>query len=378
MRTRLLNLLRCPACSEKVRSIPFVTSDDNDEVVEGVLLCACGASYPVVETIPRMLKNAYALFPAFVALYGDRSEHGIAEAARRSADSVPPVVVTRTQESFGYQWTTFSEMACDFRENFWNYLRPATPEFLEGRLGLDAGCGFGRHIYQAATYGAEMIGMDLSQAIEASYQNTKEFTNVHLVQGDIYAPPFAPETFDFVYSVGVLHHLPDPERGIHSLVALVRPGGSMFVWLYSKKRRFVNFLLECLRFVTTRLPHELVKGMSFVGAVVDMTFVQLYRMLKRLPGVSSFVEKITPPRIKLYSLYPFQVHHADWFDRLAAPVRFYYTGAEVEQILRDAELSDVSVASTGLYGWRGCGIRRISHSEGDDPIERLPGAEFTQ
>ena len=368
MRTRLLNLLRCPVCLGKLHSISFVTSDDDDEVVEGVLVCACGESYPVVKTIPRMLRNAYTLFPEFVTRYGDRSEYGIAEAARRSADSSPPVVVAKTQESFGYQWTTFSEMACDFRENFWNYLKPATPEFLKGRLGLDAGCGFGRHIYQAATYGAEMIGMDLSQAIDSSYQNTKQFSNVHLVQGDIYAPPFAPEAFDFVYSVGVLHHLPDPERGVRSLVPLVKPGGSMFVWLYSKKRRFVNFVLESLRFVTTRLPHSLVKGMSFVGALVDMALVQLYRILRLLPVAGSFIESVTPARIKLYSLYPFQVHHADWFDRLAAPVRFYYTGAEVEQLLRDVGLSDVSVAPTGLYGWRGCGIKGGSHSEVDGPI----------
>ena len=96
MRTRLLNLLRCPACLGKLRSIPFVTSSDDDEVVEGVLVCACGESYPVVETIPRMLRNAYTLFPEFVARYGDRSELGIAEAARRSADSEPPVVVAKT------------------------------------------------------------------------------------------------------------------------------------------------------------------------------------------------------------------------------------------------------------------------------------------
>jgi len=129
----------------------------------------------------------------------------------------------------------------------------------------------------------------------------------------------------------------------------------------------VNFVLESLRFVTTRLPHSLVKGMSFAGALVDMALVQLYRILRLLPVAGSFVESVTPARIKLYSLYPFQVHHADWFDRLAAPVRFYYTGAEVEQLLRDVALSEVTVAPTGLYGWRGCGTKRNSHSPANGP-----------
>lgn len=357
MRARLLDLLRCPVCRGKLESTPFVRSADDQEVVEGVLACACGSSYPILNTIPRMLQNAYTLFPSFVDRYGDRAKPSVA-ATRKTEDAAPlDVVVAKTRESFGYQWTTFSEMACDFRENFWNYLQPATPEFLRGRLGLDAGCGFGRHIYHAASCGAEMIGMDLSRAIDASYENTKQFPNVHLVQGDIYAPPFAAATFDFIYSVGVLHHLPDPERGVQSLVPLVKPNGSMFVWLYSKSRPISNFLLECVRTVTTHLPHPLVKGISFAGALADCAFVLPYRLLSSTPGLGRVMDRITPARIKLYSHYPFQVLHADWFDRLAAPVRFYYNGQEVADILKTAGLTDVQVAPTGLYGWRGLGIR---------------------
>lgn len=362
MRPRLLELLRCPLCQGRLELTALGGSDDGD-VVDGLLTCSCGSTYPVVNTIPRMVANAHELFPAFAQQHGNASGN---PAAKNAGEAALPIELAKTQKSFGYQWTTFSEMACDFRENFWNYLRPATPEFLKGRLGLDAGCGFGRHIYQAATHGAEMIGMDFSCAIDASYQNTKHLPNVHLVQGDIYAPPFAPGTFDFVYSVGVLHHLPDPGRGAKSLSGLVRQGGTMFVWLYSKKRRITNRCLEAVRAVTTRLPHRLVKWLSFVGAVVDRyLFVLPYRAMRRLPGVGSWLDRAMLPRVRLYSQYPFQVLHADWFDRLAAPIRFYYDGPEVVQLLREAELSDVSVEPTGLYGWRGCGIRRGSRSEAD-------------
>ena len=371
MRARLRNLLRCPACLGTLEVVPFVRSGADNEVAEGVLVCGCGASYPIIKTIPRMLGNAYVLFPSFVARYGRRAEVDSAAAAQASVAAAPPSAVAMTQRSFGYQWTTFSEMACDFQENFWNYLHPATPEFFRGRLGLDAGCGFGRHLYHAASCGAEVVGMDLSQAIEASYQNTRQFPNVHLVQGDIHTPPFAPETFDFVYSVGVLHHLPDPERGVQSLVPLLKIDGSMFVWLYSAKRRFLNFGLECCRSVTTRLPYGLVKGMSFVGALIDAGFVLPYRKLRTLPGVGALVTRITPPRIKLYSLYPFQVLHADWFDRLAAPIRFYYDGPDVAKLLQAVHLSDVSVAPTGLYGWRGFGIRRSSPNDANQNVDEI-------
>lgn len=355
MRPRLLELLRCPQCHGRLEVTPFSQSHDQD-VVEGVLTCSCGTTFPIVDTIPRMVANAYDLFPGFALRHGAAPSAGAMNPGR---GSTLPVELARTQRSFGYQWTTFSEMACDFRENFWNYLLPATPEFLNGRLGLDAGCGFGRHIYHAATCGAEMIGMDFSRAIDASYQNTKHLPNVHLVQGDIYAPPFEPGTFDFVYSIGVLHHLPDPGRGVTSLSKLLRPNGTMFVWLYSKTRRFTNFCLEAVRTVTTHLPHRVVKWLSLVGALVDRyLFVVPYQGLRRIPMIGPWLDRTMLPRVRLYSQYPFQVLHADWFDRLAAPIRFYYSGPEVEQLLWDAALSDVSVAPTGLYGWRGCGVRK--------------------
>src|SRR4030043_2454653 len=94
----------------------------------------------------------------------------------------------KTQKSFGFQWTAFSEMCCDFRENFLNYISPVSPEFFKGKLGLDAGCGFGRHIYNAALFGAKMVGMDFSSAIEMAQRNTSGLKNVFLIKGDIYQP----------------------------------------------------------------------------------------------------------------------------------------------------------------------------------------------
>lgn len=351
MRPRLRELLRCPRCRGRLELVPFVVGA-GDEVVDGVLTCACGRRYPVVDTIPRMLPDAFELFLDFVARYRRRIEGATTGPPERLSP-----VIDRTRESFGYQWTKFSEMVCDFEQNFWNYLAPATPETFRGRLGLDAGCGFGRHIFHAARNGAEMVGMDFSRAIESTRQNTRDLPNVHLVQGDIYAPPFADGTFDLVYSIGVLHHLPDPQRGLNTLTPLARSGGQVFVWVYSKSRRMTNFLLESVRMVTARLPHPLVSALSFAGAAVDQYgFVVPYRILRRLPGTGRLAERMLP-RIKLYSTYPFQVLQADWFDRLAAPIRFYYSEDEVERFAQRAGLTDIKISPTGLYGWRACGAR---------------------
>jgi len=318
--------------------------------------------YPVVDSIPRMLPDAFDLFPDFTAQHRARLG-AVAAGARRPTGEPFERMQERTRESFGYQWTTFSEMVCDFQDNFWNYLSPATPDMFRDRLGLDAGCGFGRHIYHAAACGAEMVGMDFSRAIDSTHRNTRHLRNVYLVQGDIYAPPFAEGVFDFMYSIGVLHHLPDPQLGLASLTPLLRPGGRAFIWVYSKSRRVTNALLELVRVVTTRLPHPVVNALSFVGAAVDQYgFVLPYQILRHLPRAGRLIERLMLPRIKMYSAYPFAVLHADWFDRLAAPVRFYYSEAEVERFAQDAGISDVKVTATGLYGWRACGVRRSART----------------
>ena len=358
MRDRLLQLLRCPHCRGVLTPTSFLESPEDGEVVDGVLTCGGGERFPIVDTIPRMLPDAFELFPEFTTRHADRLAVDRRSPAIRPRESFERMQ-HRTRESFGYQWTEFSEMVCDFQDNFWNYLYPATPDTFRGQLGLDAGCGFGRHIYHAAACGAEMVGMDFSRAIDSTRRNTRHMPNVYLVQGDIYHPPLAENTFDFVYSIGVLHHLPDPQEGLQSLTPLLRPGGRAFIWVYSKSRSVTNLSLELVRTVTTRLPHPLVNALSFGGALVDQyCFVLPYQILRRIPGLRKVVERAMLPRIKTYSAYPFGVLHADWFDRLAAPIRFYYSEAEVERFAQDAGISDVKVTPTGLYGWRASGIRR--------------------
>lgn len=368
MQPRLLDLLRCPACGSRLQARQFEAAPDG-AVRHGVLACACHLTFPVIDGVPRMLVNAAELFQDFFSVHGLAGGRPDAAAARGRAARL----LSRTQDSFGYQWTRFSEMSCDFRENFWNYVSPATPEFFRGRLGLDAGCGFGRHIVHAAQCGAEMVGVDFSQAIESTQRNTRHLPNVHLVQADIYRLPFAPGTFDFAYSVGVLHHLPDPGQGVAALAQVLKPEGTLFVWLYSSRRRLVNALLESVRFVSTRLPHPLVRALSWAGAVADWIVIGAYRLVRCFPGAGPLCERFAPARVKLYSRYPFQVAYADWFDRLAAPIRFYYDCDSAGALVAAAGLADIRVEPTGLYGWRACGVKPAGASTREPaPVTAAP------
>jgi len=327
MRMALLEILRCPACGSVLR--PALPLPGGDDLQDGRLDCPGGHRFPVVRGIPRLLVEGNGAADAFARLQ------------------------RQTRRSFGYQWTAFHAMVETFREDFFNYIHPVGPAFFPGKRGLDAGCGFGRHAYYAAEFGAEIVAVDFSDAIEAARANLDGQKNVHLVQADIYRLPFAEGAFDFVYSLGVLHHLPDPEGGFRALVHLVRPGGAIFVWVYSTARPVVNAAIESARAVTRRLPLPILHALSVAAACVDWGgFIGPYRLARHLPGVSRLAERVTFSRVKLYARYPLQVSVADWFDRLAAPRRHYYRAEDLAGWAVRANLQEVRITPTGKYGWR--------------------------
>src|SRR5205807_852626 len=188
MRDAIVDLLRCPECRASLRL--HVDERSGEHVMKGVLTCAgCGRAFPVLRGVPRLLPDALQ----------DTLRSDPFDAMQR-----------RTQRSFGYQWIRFGELRPEFEEQFlWFISPPITPGFFAGKRGIDAGCGFGRHLYWAARWGAETIGIDVSEAVDSAFANTAHMPNAHVVLGDIYRLPVAQSEFDFAYSLGVLHHLPD-------------------------------------------------------------------------------------------------------------------------------------------------------------------------
>ena len=77
--------------------------------------------------------------------------------------------------------------------------------------------------------------MDISRAVEAAAENLAGYPHTHVVRGDALAPPFDPGSFDLVFSIGVLHHTPNTARAVASVARLVKPGGTLAVWLYSRR-----------------------------------------------------------------------------------------------------------------------------------------------
>src|SRR5215510_1402260 len=280
---KLLNTLRCPGCQNSLAISPEETN----------LFCSvCNLSFPIISGIPRLL-----LPPLGDALLGDGSASGT------DAKQV------ETALSFGFEWQRFPEMYDEWEKQFLDYMQPHPAEFFKGKKVLDAGCGNGRFAYYAAKYGAEVWAIDLGPAVEVARRNTEE-RNVHVVQADLHDPPFALESFDFIYSIGVLHHLPDPEAAFQNLLRFLKPGGVVQIYLYWKlERRPIKAAMlsgiTAARRLTTRLPHGAGYALAYPTAVIAFTFfVWPYRILRNLPLLKRMAEEIP---LKQYASLPFRV-----------------------------------------------------------------------
>jgi SAM-dependent methyltransferase len=111
-----------------------------------------------------------------------------------------------------------------------------------GRDILIAGCGSGQHVFQVVKRypHARVLAIDISRpSLAYARRKTREagLGNIEYAQADILKLATIGRSFDHIESVGVLHHLAEPEAGWRILLALLRPGGEMNIGLYSETGR---------------------------------------------------------------------------------------------------------------------------------------------
>lgn len=153
------------------------------------------------------------------------------------------------------------------------------PELSSSRV-LDAGCGGGRYSVAWHLLGArEVVGVDLSEpgiADARARVEAMKLTNVRFEHMDVVELPVAPESFDIVFSNGVLHHSRDWRRGIGALVRALRPGGFGFLYLIENPGGYFWDVIELLREVMRDEVHEHARvAVASLGIPANRVFYML-------------------------------------------------------------------------------------------------------
>jgi SAM-dependent methyltransferase len=341
MRPSLLDYLACPGCGERLRAT-FAASA-NEIWMTGELECeACAASYRIAREIPRMNRDMSSL--------------------------------QNVARTFGYEWKAHDEGKFE-HETLWGRTPEEDWEFflvcmglseenVRGATILDAGCGSGHIARLAAEHGAALVvGVDINEAVDEAARRCSDLENVEIVQGNILALPLRKAAFDLVWCSGVLHHTPNAAEAHHRLSRHVKPGGTLYVWVYAKRFnpfRFVKSVLDVLR--VTRLPLGalliLSKVISYPSAVLLWCYRAL-RWLRPLRPRTAWAKRTVRPR-KLREI------QLTWFDALSPEYDSRHTEAEVIAWFEREGFEGITPIEEPKVGVRGTAPRatRRSGSEG--------------
>lgn len=292
---QVLAILRCLSCSGDLRR-------DNS----GLVCNSCQRAYPVIKNVVRFVD----------------AEHYAG--------------------SFGFQWLTFNDTQLDNEksqqsESDFRRRTGFTPEDLAGKLVLDVGCGMGRFADIATRWGAYVVGIDLSNAPEAAAENLAG-REASFFQADVFKLPFRPESFDIIYSLGVLHHTPNCEQAFKVLPALLKPNGKIAIWLYSKYNNWYK-MSDIYRKVTRRMSPRVLQKLCY--GVVPL--YGIHQVLRKIPLLGR------PASGALAYAIPMSLHKnprwriLDTFDWYSPWYQSKHTYEEVFRWFEDSGLVDLRV-----------------------------------
>ncbi|MDQ6786006.1 MAG: methyltransferase domain-containing protein [Acidobacteriota bacterium] len=327
MQEKLLEILECPKCHGTLNCSRETI--ENEEIIAGRLSCqGCSEIYPIENGIPRFVERGnYA-------------------------------------SSFGYQWNIFKREQLDsyngttlsadrlYSETGWS------KDWLKGKLILDAGCGAGRFLDVVSQTEAEVVGIDISTAIDAAKDSLADRKNLHFVQASIYDLPFRHEVFDGCYCIGVVQHTPEPSATFPSLFRVLKQGGKFATSIYERKPWQLLYSKYWYRPFTKKMSKE--KLLGAIQKIMPVAF-PVTNVLFRIPVLGRLFWHAIPVANYVHEKALTSEQRYNWavldtFDMLSPQYDQPQTQAEVEQSLKQSgavEIKRLKTAGLNIIGQKG-------------------------
>ena len=263
------------------------------EILDGLLTCKCGKAHPVVRGVPRFVPDAFEQHPEFTKEYYDSIKTYVGANVREKEHFEK--MFKEVQGMFGKQWEIWgkTERIYGFTEEqarAW-FLSHTTSKnidesYFKGKIALEVGCGHGKYVKILNDLGCENIGLDLGPSVDLVYEITKDRPTAHVIQANAMEPPLKDESFDYVWSHGVLHHTPSTKDAVRACSKLPKKDtGWFYVWVYHKGGFVWEYGNRFLRSITTRLPEKAVLFLSYALAPL-LYIVPAYNKDVNLSNVS--------------------------------------------------------------------------------------------
>ena len=259
----------------------------------------------------------------------------------------------RTIADFGEQWTEYpgSEGFFGSVELFNDIFHPLlSASDVAGKRVAEIGAGIGRFVNILAAAGAaRVVALEPSAAFRVLQETTRAHSEriTYLNVTGEQLPPSA--DLDYVFIIGVLHHIPEPGPVVSASFRALKPGGKLAVWVYGREGNSLYLLVvRTLWILTRRLPHRLLEW--FVAAMYPLFWC--YMMACRwLPlPLAAYMRRVMLP------LTPAK-RRVVVYDQLNPAYAKYYTRQEAHDALAQHGFTDIQLHHRHGYSWTVVGTR---------------------
>src|SRR3989338_3223860 len=178
---------------------------------EGKLVCEQTHEFPIKNNVPEILPNNYISdLKTTASIYGELWKKDV--------------------EDLNY------EFPLDWHLKEVQKVLPF--QIVTGKVGLEIGCGYGLDSITMAQNNPDthIFSVDLSEGIFLAEKLKRDLKNISFIRTSATKLPFRDNIFDFVYSYGVLHHLPNHLDGFYEMVRVLKPEARFFLYLYEDHR----------------------------------------------------------------------------------------------------------------------------------------------
>lgn len=254
-----------------------------------------------------------------------------------------------TVNSFGDEWSKFSSFTDEEIKNAGDQYFDIVPEIIyKGKTVLDVGCGTGRWTKYIAPKAGWVDAIDPSDAVKSAAILLKGNKNVRISKVDVSGLPFDDNSFDFVFSLGVLHHIPDTNAAMQSCVSKLKEKGFFLVYLYynlDNRGGIFRFLFKVSNFfrkIISKFPSRIKRvTCDVIAFFIYMPFIVVSRIVSFI-GLKKLVKHIP---LSYYRDKSIRIIRNDSLDRFGTPLEQRFSKKQIIRMMNNCGLGNIVVSN---------------------------------
>ena len=269
---------------------------------------------------------------------------------------------SKTVDSFGDEWKRFKQSgdnAEDLQRTFEQYFSVFPWEQISiDSQGADIGSGSGRWASFVAKRVCKLTCVDASaEALKVAKHNLREQRNCEFEEASVGALPFESGSLDFVYSLGVLHHVPDTAAAIGECARVLKPGAPLLLYLYyafgNRPAWFGRLwrVSDSLRKSISQMPRPL-KNFT-CDALAAGVYLPVSSTAKWAERLGMNVDHMPLAAYRNRSFYSMRT---DSRDRFGTPLEQRFTREQITDMMEGANLEDIRFSNSEPF-WCAVGTK---------------------